>query len=284
MTSPLSLKNQNTASSNANLRTSNNHEVQYESLSGLEFDTDAWFATPELRESTHGFLLELSVTWDNTLLDIAHYRHPKRITFGSDPRADFCYSLTSNIEAGSTFPLFPLIEVARTGDFLLCFDPDMDGSLEENGEVHSFLSLVQQGKAHSFARTGLFFYPLQPGAEIQLQCQENTKVQIRFVSSSPLPLQWLRSLDSTAPVLSFSIVIHLIMTVLAITSLTSPVQVPSKHIASKNTTQAMSRLPHKPDFSTKQLNNNTSKVLEKTNRDNRHKHSQFVVTEALLDN
>lgn len=212
------MKKVEVSKSNVGLRSSQSTQHK---TKALEFDSDAWFATPELRESSNGLLLELSVTWDTTLLDISHYKHPRRITFGSDPRADFCYSLTSSLEGGHIYPLFPLIEVARTGDYLLCFDPDMDGFVEENGERHSFLSLVQDGKAHSFARTGLFFFPLLPGTEVQLRCQEHTKIQIKFVSSAPQPQKWLRSLDTKAPVLSFSIFIHLFMTFLAITSLTS---------------------------------------------------------------
>lgn len=186
------------------------------------FNSEAWFATPEIRASSQGMLLEISVIWKDILLDIAHYRHPRRITFGSHPRADFCYSLFSSLEPLHKISPFPLMEASRSGEYLVCFDSDMNGSIDENGEKLSFLDLVKAGRAHSFSRHGLFYYSLQPGATVNLSCHEHLQIQIRFVSAPLFPKAWFRYFDTHAPVLSFSILIHILMTCMAILSLAAP--------------------------------------------------------------
>lgn len=216
------------------------------------FNSEAWFATPDLRSSSRGMLLEISVTWQDILLDIAHYRHPRRITFGSHPRADFCYSLFSSLEPLQKISPFPLIEASRSGEYLVCFDSDMDGTIDENGEQMSFLDLVKAGRAHSFSRHGLFYYSLQPGATVRLSCYEHTHIQIRFVSAPTFPKAWFGYLDSHVPVLSFSLLIHILMTCLAILSVASPSQTttPKK---SPVVTQSQNPKPTSPNSTQHQL-------------------------------
>ncbi len=217
------------------------------------FDSEAWFATPELRESSNGMLLEISVSWEGALLDIAHYRSPRRLTFGPDPRADFCYALASSLEHPSKISLFPLIEPSKGGGYLLCFDPDMDGVIEENGEQHKLLDLVKAGRAHSFDRTGLCYYPLQPGALVQLVCTESIQIRIRFVTAPPISKTWFRYMDTHAPVLSFSIFIHLLMTFLTILSLASPPKTTATQKVALPNQQAATNPSVKPLSATKQV-------------------------------
>jgi hypothetical protein len=183
------------------------------------FDTDAWFATPELRDQTKGVLLEITISWQGALLDIAHYRYPRRITFGPNPNADFCYTLSADNDPTPQIHHIPLIQPSKTGNFLLCFDPYMNGYLEENGEQLTFLDLVKADRAHWFERSGLYHYPLLPGTTVHI-CGHSVQIQIRFVPSPPAPFQWFHYLDTQAPVLSFSIIIHLLLTCLAIISIT----------------------------------------------------------------
>ena len=205
------------------------------------FDDDAWFATPDLRAASMKMLLEISIHWQGIILDIAHYETPRRLTFGPDTRADFCYSITSAIDVPISNSHIPLIEASKTGDFLLCFDTEMDGYVEENGEKTKFMDLVKAGRAHSFDPSGLCYYPLHPGAYVELTSQD-TIIQIQFVPAPPISVSWFRYLNESAPIVSFSILFHLIMTCFAILSI-GPTETPKSLTPTK---QELTSSRHQP--------------------------------------
>lgn len=185
-----------------------------------DFDVDAWFATPELRSTSSKNLLEVVVAWDGIILDIRHYKTPQRIAFGSHKHADFNYPIDAATDDPHQVHYFPLIEPCKSG-FLLCFYPEMEGTVEENGEHFTLLDLVQAGRAHCFDRSGRCYYPLLPGAQFKLHCK-GLDIQIGHVAAPQFSLQWSRHLGMNAPVLSFSILTHLLMAILAIASTSSP--------------------------------------------------------------
>ncbi len=176
-----------------------------------QFDIDAWFATPELRRAKDKKMLELSIWWGQLLLDIGHFTPPKRVTFGPSITSDFSLSLLTNLD--STEENFTLIETSQSGGFVLCFTPEMCGYIEENGEKSSFIELIKRGKAHAFSDK--YYYPLYVGTKVFIY-SENIQIQIQFVDFQKISTHWFRYLDSYAPLLSLSIIIHLILTLLAI--------------------------------------------------------------------
>lgn len=184
------------------------------------FDAEAWFATPEWRETPDKKLLEIVVVWEGVVLDIRHYKAPRRIAFGTSASADFHVPLDTATDDPTQDGFFPLIEPVKNG-FLLCFYPEMNGVIEENGERLTFLDLVKEGRAHCFDRTGRCYYPLLPGAKCFLK-SNGLELQIQYVNSPQFSMQWSRHLGTYAPVLSFSIITHLFMAMLAIATATPP--------------------------------------------------------------
>lgn len=203
--------------------------VLYPLQQGEDFDTEAWFATPQLRSDGSNNLLELSISWEGVILDIRHYKQPTRISFGSNGSADFHFPIETASELAEENELFTLIEPVKNG-FLLCFYPEMDGIIEENGERLSLLDLVVDGRAHCFDRTGKCYYPLLPGAELTLKSHGQV-IQLRYVSSPQFSLKWNRHIGTFAPVFSFSIITHLFMAMLAILSTSPPPKPASPPVA-----------------------------------------------------
>jgi len=199
--------------------------------SSADFDVEAWFATPELRSSSNKNLLEVVVSWEGVILDIRHYDTPRRIAFGTNSHADFQFPIDAQTDDPSQVIYFPLVEPAKNG-FLLCFHPEMAGVVEENGERSTLLDLVMEGKAHGFHRNGRCYYPLLPGVKFQLH-SNGLDIQIRYVTAPQFSLKWSRHLGTYAPVLSFSILTHLLMAMLAILSAAPPPPPPAQPPAAK---------------------------------------------------
>lgn len=179
------------------------------------FDVDAWFATSEMIAEPQKMMLELVVSWRGGIIDICHYRTPKRITFGNDPRADFCYSL-DDLPLPSQRNLFPLIEPGGEG-FMLGFHTEMQGTVEHNGESFTLRELVKAGRAHYFARSGCCYYPLSPGVRIHLDLN-GLDLYLQFVPVPPMQFHRLRQMGLQAPVLSFSVIAHLLFVLFAVSS------------------------------------------------------------------
>ncbi|MCK6510880.1 hypothetical protein L6R29_13045 [Myxococcota bacterium] len=185
------------------------------------FDVDAWFATSEMIAEPQKMMLELVVSWQGGILDICHYRTPRRITFGNDPRADFCYSL-DDLPLPSQHSLFPLIEPGGEG-FMLGFHTEMRGTVEHNGESFTLRELVKAGRAHYFARSGCCYYPLSPGVRVHLDL-DGLDLSVQFVPIPPLQFHRLRQMGLQAPVLSFSVIAHLLFVLFAVSSGSSTAQ------------------------------------------------------------
>ena len=187
------------------------------------FDDEAWFATPDLTEPSKS-LLEVHVSWEGGLLDICHYATPRKLTFGSGTHTDFCYPLEDASDTKQAIS-FPLIQPGK-GGFLLCFEPEMEGIVEQNGERLTLLDLVNEGRAHFLTRSGLCYYPLLPGTQVQLHFG-GLDIQLRFVPTAPFHMSVLRRLDTSAPIMSFAVIAHLLFALLAISATHAP---PSKQI------------------------------------------------------
>ena len=185
------------------------------------FDVDAWFATSEMSAEPQKMMLELVVSWRGGIIDICHYRTPRRITFGNDPRADFCYSL-DDLPLPSQHSLFPLIEPGGEG-FMLGFHTEMLGTVEHNGESFTLRELVKAGRAHYFARSGCCYYPLSPGVRVHLDLN-GLDLSVQFVPIPPLQFHRLRQMGLQAPVLSFSVIAHLLFVLFAVSSGSSTTQ------------------------------------------------------------
>ena len=184
-----------------------------------EFDVDAWFETSELLQQSENQLLEVVVSWQGGILDIGHYQTPRRLTFGTDHRADFCYPLNNRSKIPGKPDYFSLIEPAKSG-FLLCFDTEMDGTIEQNGERFTFLELISAGRAHHFNlnKKGKCYFPLTAGTKVSLDCN-GLQIHIRFVPAPQFHAAFFRRLDHfSTPVLSFSVLAQLLVVVLALTS------------------------------------------------------------------
>ena len=183
------------------------------------FNAEDWFATPAIEAASPKMMLEIIVSWEGGILDICHYRHPRRVTFGADHRADFSYPIDDLVPAPYA-RAFPLIE-AGGGGFLLTFSTEMHGIVEHNGERFTFKELVKAGRAHSFHRSGCCHYPLFPGAKVQIDLN-GLEINLRFVPVPPLQMKRIRQLGFQAPILSFSVLAHLIFALFAVASSTSP--------------------------------------------------------------
>lgn len=189
----------------------------------MEFDIQAWFETSKVMDERENKLLEVVVSWEGGVLDIGHYETPRRLTFGADHRADFCYPLELPTDQTGRSLHFPLIEAAK-GGFLLCFLPEMDGIVEQNGEKYTLMELIEAGKAHYFnlSRKGKCYCPLTPGNKVTLNCKGFT-IHIEFVPAPKYHPSFLRQLDPVnASALSFSVITHLAFAVFAILSTQSP--------------------------------------------------------------
>jgi hypothetical protein len=176
---------------------------------------DAWFETSEMIAEPQKMMLELVVSWRGGIIDICHYRTPKRITFGNDPRADFCYSL-DDLPLPSQRTLFPLLDPGGEG-FMLGFHTEMQGTVEHNGESFTLRELVKAGRAHYFARSGCCYYPLSPGVRIHLDLN-GLDLYLQFVPVPPIQFHRLRQMGLQAPVLSFSVIAHLLFVLFAVSS------------------------------------------------------------------
>ncbi len=176
-----------------------------------EFNVESWFAAPELKGTREKKALEISVWWGKLLLDIGHFTKPQRITFGPSSITNFRYQIYPNFTTAPT----PIVEPAPNGDFLLCFDPDIFGYVEENGEKVTLVELIRRGKAHTFSSSEYYYYPISKGTKVFLHAG-GLEIQIQFVDIHLISSHWFRYIDSSASLLSLSILLHLVLTIIAI--------------------------------------------------------------------
>lgn len=202
------------------------------------FNFEAWFATPEMIAEPQKMMLEIVISWKGGIIDICHYTDPRRITFGNDPRADFCYAL-DDLPLPLNQNLFPLIEPGGQG-FVLGFHTEMQGTVEHNGESFTLRELVKEGRAHYFAHSGCCYYPLVPGVQVQMDLN-GLELALQFVPVPPIQISRIRQFGLQAPVLSFSVIAHLLFVIFAVVSGTSskeepPASPPSHKKATKTPT------------------------------------------------
>lgn len=86
-------------------------------------------------------VLEVAQLWGDSLLGIAHFARPQRVTIGDREECDF--AAPARRLRAHTFP----IVVTHRGESFLQFDESFGGAIEEGGNARSLAELIADGSA-----------------------------------------------------------------------------------------------------------------------------------------
>jgi TonB family protein len=125
-----------------------------------------------------GSVVEVTVAWNERILDTYHFDSMQTVTIGSNPKN------TISIPVFDERVSHPLIKIDSQVRVLIT--PDMNGEVRVNDTVTTINTLIIQGK---LPREGAgYAIPLDQSNVIKIELGSNVSVFIRFVAPTPKPI------------------------------------------------------------------------------------------------